>query len=62
MRKSNYFFIDATKHKPPGRLQFLIIMYKNIINGEKYPGYMNNKFQDLYTKIFKLLFSFKICL
>ena len=54
MRKANYLFIDATWYKPPGMSQLLIIMYKDIINGEKYPGFfiiMNNKLQDLYTKI-----------
>ena len=38
LRKSENIFIDATFHTPIRFYQTLIIMFKDIITGEKYPG------------------------
>ena len=55
MRESRFFFIDATWHQPHGFQQLLIIMFKDIIIHEKYPGFfiiMNNRTEQLYQRIF----------
>lgn len=55
MRESKFFFIDATWYQPHGFQQLLIIMFKDVITHEKYPGFfiiMNNKTEELYTRIF----------
>lgn len=56
MRKSKHIFLDATFHSPYGFYQNLIIMFKDILTGEKYPSFfilMNKKFYILYEMIFK---------
>ena len=55
MRESKVFFIDATWYQPHGFQQLLIIMFKDVITHEKYPGFyitMNNRTEELYTRIF----------
>ena len=59
MRQSNYYFIDGTWYKPGGIEQILIIMFKDIITGDKIPGIYtvtNNKTEYLYTR---MLYSIK---
>ena len=59
MRKSKHIFIDATFHTPYGFYQNLIIMFKDILTGEKYPAFyilMNKKYYILYEMIFQSIF------
>ena len=56
IRHSNHLFIDATFHHPQGYSQLLIIIFKDIITKEYYPGFyilMTNKTEILYDLIFK---------
>ena len=56
LRKSETLFIDGTFHVPYGFHQTLVIMYKDIITGEKYPCFyilMNKKNSLLYDLIFR---------
>ena len=56
IRHSNHLFIDATFNHPQGYSQLLIIIFKDIITKEYYPGFyilMTNKTEILYDLIFK---------
>ena len=56
IRNSQHFFVDATFHHPKGYSQLLIIIFKDIISKEYYPGFyilMTNKTEILYDLIFK---------
>ena len=56
IRNSLHFFVDATFHHPQGYSQLLIIIFKDIISKEYYPGFfilMTNKTEILYDLIFK---------
>ena len=58
IRKSNHLFIDATFHHPKDFTQLLIIIFKDYITSEYYPGFfilMSNKTEILYDLIFKSL-------
>ena len=58
IRKSNHLFIDATFHHPKDYSQLLIIIFKDFISSEYYPGFfilMSNKTEILYDLIFKSL-------
>lgn len=60
LRKTENIFIDATFHTPIGFNQTLIIMFKDIITGEKYPGIfilMNKKSYILYKLFFESILS-----
>lgn len=37
-RESDWLFIDATRYKPPGMVQIIIIMFKDVIYKEKILG------------------------
>ena len=54
IRKSKNIFFDATFHVPYGFSQCLILLYKDIITGEKYPGIytvMNKKNYIIYKLV-----------
>ena len=56
LRISNHWFVDATFHHPIGYAQLLIIIFKDIITSEFYPGFyilMSNKIEIIYDMIFK---------
>ena len=56
IRKSQHLFIDATFHHPEYYSQLLIIIFKDLISSEYYPGFfilMSNKSEILYDLIFK---------
>ena len=56
LRNSNHLFVDATFHHPIGYSQLLIIIFKDIISKEYYPGFyilMTNRTEILYDLIFK---------
>ena len=58
IRKSNHLFIDTTFHHPKDFTQLLIIIFKDYISSEYYPGFfilMSNKTEILYDLIFKSL-------
>ena len=58
IRKSQHLFIDATFHHPEYYSQLLIIIFKDLISSEYYPGFfilMSNKSEILYDLIFKSL-------
>lgn len=60
MRVSPYYFIDGTWYKPPGMVQILIIMFKEIITGLKIPGIYivtNLKNEEMYNKIFTSVYT-----
>ena len=54
-RKTKNIFIDGTFHHPPGFLQMIIIMYKDIITDLKIPGFyilsFNSNYSNSYNKI-----------
>ena len=55
-RLSKHIFIDATFHHPIEYQQLLIIIFKDIITSEYYPGFfilMSNKTEILYDMVFK---------
>ena len=59
MRQSNYFFIDGTWYKQGVIEQIIIIMFKDIITGDKIQSIYsitNNKTEALYTG---MLYSIK---
>lgn len=60
LRKAEQLFIDATFHVPYEFHQNLIIMYKDIITGEKYPCFyilMNKKNILLYNLVFQAIIA-----
>ena len=55
-RKSNHLFIDGTFHHPKDFIQLLLLIFKDIITANYYPGFyclMSNKTEELYDLIFK---------
>ena len=55
-RKSNNLFIDGTFHHPKDFIQLLLLIFKDIITANYYPGFyclMSNKTEELYDLIFK---------
>ena len=60
IREAECLFIDGTWYKPPGFCQIIVIMFKDIITKEKYPGMFivsNNKLQEIYEKIFNNVYN-----
>ena len=58
IRKAKHLFIDATFHHPDKFSQLLIIIFKDIITSDYYPGFyilMSNKTEILYDLVFKSL-------
>ena len=58
IRKSYHLFIDSIFHHPKDYTQLLIILFKDFISSEYYPGFfilMSNKTEILYDLIFKSL-------
>ena len=56
MRISSHLFIDATFHYSIGYAQLLIIIFKDVITSDYYPGFyilMSNKTEIIYDMIFK---------
>ena len=56
IRSSKHLFIDVTFHHPQEYSQLLIIIFKDIISKEYYPGFfilMTNKIEIFYDLIFK---------
>ena len=56
LRKSKHLFIDSTFHHPKYYSQLMIIIFKDFITSEYYPGLfvlMSNKTEILYDLIFK---------
>ena len=56
MRISNHWFVDSTFHHPIEYSQLLIIIFKDIVTSENYPGFfvlMSNKTEIIYDMIFK---------
>ena len=56
MRISKHWFVDATFHHPIEYTQLLIIIFKDIVTSEYYPGFyilMSNKTEIIYDMIFK---------
>ena len=54
-RKSNHLFIDGTFHNPKDFSQLLIIIFKDIITANYYPGFyvlMSNRTEAMYDLIF----------
>ena len=60
IRKTFIYFIDSICYKPPCINQFFIIMFKDIINNEKYQGFfikMNNRTKIIYEKILSFIYN-----
>ena len=56
IRKSKHLFIDSTFHHPKNYTQLMIIIFKDFITAEYYPGFyilMSNKTEILYDLILK---------
>ena len=60
IRKSKNIFLDATFHVPYAFSQCLILLYKDIITGEKYPGIytvMNKKNYKIYILVLESIYN-----
>lgn len=54
MRHAKFWYIDGTWYKPPGMIQILLIMFKDIITNSKIPGFyfvINYRTQWIFTKL-----------